>query len=500
LKEDLLMGIDLGTSSAKVILINPKGELCSSSSHPYPILSPKPGWAEQNPADWLEAVQIATLETIQKAGCSRDAIRGISFSGQMHGMVCLDKAKELIRPAIIWADQRSQKQVEAVQERVGAKHLGEWTANPLAVGFMLPSLLWLRENEPENFGKTRCILLPKDYLRLCLTGELGSEPSDASSTAFFNTVQRHWSSEMMGALEIDKDLFPPIHESIEIAGCLLPGFAKQAGLKPGIPVIFGGADQACQALGNGIIRSGNISCTIGTGGQILAPINTPRYDPQLRLHCFCHLDPSLWYLMTATLAAGLSLRWLKDTLFKGMSFSELADSASVAQAGSGGLIFLPYLGGERTPLMDPKARGGFIGITLRHKQEHFIRAVMEGVVYSLRQGLEILLEQGVQVEKFIASGGGAHHPLWLQLLADIFNMDVYRSLSEESSAVGAAMLGGIGAGIYRDVWEAANMISERKNEVFYPNPEDSKIYEEGYQIFKGLFPSLRDTEYEETWF
>jgi xylulokinase len=491
------MGIDLGTSSAKVILLDPKGKVRALSSQDYPILSPKPGWAEQNPQDWIGSVRKAIFTAVQKVDPSGESIQAIGLSGQMHGTICLDRSNEVIRLAMIWADQRSEKQVKHVQDHIGIENLGRWTANPIAVGFMLSSLLWLRENEPDEFGKISHILLPKDYVRFCLTGEIGCEPSDASSTSLFDTIHRCWSGEMMQALEINPLLFPKVHPSTEIAGNLVSSFAKTAGLKPGIPVIFGGADQACQALGNGIIKPGLVSCTIGTGGQILAPTTAADYDPQLRLQFYCHVDPSLWYWEAAILSAGLSLKWLKETLFKELSFSDMADFALQAPPGSEGLFFLPYLAGERTPLMDPRARGGFIGITLRHKEAHIIRAVMEGVVFSLRQGLDLMVERGVRVEKLVATGGGAYHPLWLQLLADIFNLPIHRSAREESSAVGAALLGGIGVHIFKDFRETLGLYSDHEEEVFVPDLKNVEFYARQYQIFRDLYPSLKVAGYEE---
>jgi xylulokinase len=377
-----------------------------------------------------------------------------------------------------------------VTREVGAERLGAWTGNPLATGFMLASWLWLCDETPEVARATTHLLLPKDYLRYRLTGELGSEPSDGSSTLLFNTAGRDWSTPLTEALRIDRALLPPVHESAEVAGGLLAEIAERTGLRAGTPVVFGGSDQALQALGHGVVDPGIVSCTIGTGGQLFAPAPVPVYDPQLRLHLFCHTLPDRWHLEAAILAAGLSLRWLRDNVLQGWSYAALADAAARVPPGSERLFFLPHLAGERTPHMDPQATGAFVGLTLRHNRGHMTRAVMEGVVFALRQGLELMAELGVPAERIVASGGATAHPLWLQLQADIFNRPIYRTATIEAAAVGAALLAGVGIGLYGDALEACRRTVVWQDQIIVPVAENVAQYEEGYNTYRRLYPAL----------
>jgi xylulokinase len=365
-----------------------------------------------------------------------------------------------------------------------------WTGNPLATGFMLASWLWLCDETPDVARRTTHLLLPKDYLRYRLTGELGSEPSDGSSTLLFDTAGRDWSAPLLGALEIDRALLPPVRGSAEVAGGLRAEIAARTGLRVGTPVVFGGSDQALQALGHGVVDPGIVSCTIGTGGQLFAPAPAPVYDPQLRLHLFCHALPNRWHLEAAILAAGLSLRWLRDNVLEGWSYAALADAAARIPPGSERLFFLPHLAGERTPHMDPQATGAFVGLTLRHSREHMARAVMEGVVFALRQGLELMAELGVLVERIVASGGATAHPLWLQLQADIFNRSIHRTATIEAAAVGAALLAGVGTGLYPDAMEACRRTVAWRDEIIDPVIENVARYEEAYGTFCRLYPAL----------
>jgi xylulokinase len=485
-----LMGIDLGTSSVKTVLIDPSGRMLALAAREYPVDTPHPGWAEQDPETWLAAAIETIGEALARTNLAPEEVVAIGLSGQMHGTVCLGRNGHALRPAIIWADQRSRGQVERVYRELGAERLGAWTGNPLATGFMLASWLWLRDEMPEVARATAHLLLPKDYLRYRLTGEFGAEPSDGSSTLLFDTAGRDWSAPLQEALEIDPGLLPPVRESAEVAGGLLAEIAERTGLRAGTPVVFGGSDQALQALGHGVVAPGIVSCTIGTGGQLFAPAPAPVYDPQLRLHLFCHAIPGRWHLMAAILAAGLSLRWLRDNLLEGWSYAALADAAARVRPGSEGLFFMPHLAGERTPHMDPQATGAFIGLTLRHNREHMARAVMEGVVFALRQGLELMVELGVSAERIVASGGATAHPLWLQLQADIFNRPIYRTATIEAAAIGAALLAGVGAGIYPDALEACRRTVAWRDEVIEPNPENVVRYEEAYGHFCRLYPAL----------
>jgi xylulokinase len=486
----VLMGIDLGTSSVKTVLIEPDGRQRALATREVAVDVPRPGWAEQDPEDWCRCTLETMREALGQAAVPAGQVAAIGLSGQMHGTVCLDAAGLPVRPAIIWADQRSREQVVRVYRELGGEQLVRWTANPLATGFMLASWLWLRDEEPEVAGGTRHLLLPKDYLRYRLTGRLGSEPSDASSTLLFDTTRRCWSAGLLDALKIPPRLLPPLGESAQVAGGLTAEAAAATGLRAGTPVVHGGSDQALQALGHGVVEPGIISSTIGTGGQLFAPALESAPDPELRLHLFCHALPDRWHLLAAILAAGLSLRWLRDNVVGTATYQELADAASVAPPGAEGLYFLPHLAGERTPHMDPTATGAFVGLTLRHDRRHLARAVMEGVVFALRQGLELMLALGVPVEHVVASGGATNHPLWLQLQADVFNRPIYRTKTVEAAAAGAALLAGTGAGVYTDAQDACRRAVRWRDEVVAPLPDNVERYEAAYRTFCRLYPVL----------
>jgi len=413
----------------------------------------------------------------------------------MHGTVCVGDAGTPLRPAIIWADQRSEKQVTQVYRTLGKSKLALWTCNPLATGFMLPSWLWLRQHEPEISSQVRWLMLPKDYVRFTLTGEPGAEPSDASSTSLFDPVIRRWSLPLIDALDLDARVLPTVQPSASVAGGLLPAIAEHMGLQAGTPVIFGGSDQAMQALGNGVIEPGVLSSTIGTGGQLFAPTRSCVVDSNLRMQSFCHVLPECWHAETAILSAGLSLRWLLENVLKGGSFQTLADAASNAPPGADGVFFLPYLLGERTPHMDPRARGGLVGLSKFHNQNHIIRAVMEGVVYALRQGLALMTDLHVPIEKVVVSGGAAAHPLWVQLQADIYNHPVYRTKTVEAAAFGAAILAGVGAGIYGSAQHAVAETVRWHEFPILPRPDNVAVYDRGYQHFTALYPVLMPINY-----
>lgn len=485
-----MLGIDLGTSSLKTLLIDANGCVIASASSEYPIHIPSPGSAEQDPEDWYRAAVDTVRGVMGSSGIPADQIAGIGLSGQMHGLVAVDKSGIPVRPAIIWADQRSAAQVRGVYERIGSEKLAEWTGNPLSVGFMLASWLWLKENEPQTVEKTRWLLLPKDYLRLRLTGEIGTEPSDAASTSMFDIGQLDWCRPLLETLDISPDILPPVHASREVAEGLASSSAYETGLSPGIPVVFGGADQAMAALGRGVLQPGLLSCSISTGGQLVTPLRTPSHDPRLRVHCYAHALPGLWYLMAATLSAGMSLRWLRDQVARGLSYAELADMAQDIGS-SNGLLFLPHLIGERTPYMDPSSKAAFVGLTASHSLAHMVRAAMEGVVYSLRLGMETIEEVGAPVERVLASGGGARHPLWLSLMADIFNRPVEPADVPDASPLGAAWLAGLGVGLIQDLDELPNLNSSQNGIMITPDSDHAKFYEKGYGQFKALYPALK---------
>ena len=487
-----LVGIDLGTSGARAVIVDADGKLKGKGRSEFPIDTPHANWAEQDPAVWVESTVKAIQQAVKDAEASPYKIAGVGLSGQMHSTVCLDAEGQVIRPAIIWPDQRSKRQVQEVYQRIGKRKLGAWTANPLATGFTLANLLWLRENELHNYERTRHVLLAKDYLRYHFTGEIGTDVTDASGTSLMDVARRTWSTGLLNALGLEGSILPSIHQSSEVAGYLKREVAVATGLAEGLPVVYGGGDQAMQAVGNGVIRPGLMSSTIGTGGQLFVPVESPIYDSELRLHTFCHAVPDYWHLMAATLSAGLSLSWLREKLLGSAPYASLLNAAAEVSPGADGVLFLPYLVGERTPHMDPTAKGAFIGLTLRHGRAHLTRAVMEGAVLALREGLELLLELGGSVERVLASGGGTRHPLWLQLQADIFNRDIYQAKTEEAAAFGAALVAGVGVGIYKDFAEACARAVRWKDTVVKPNPENVACYEEIFRRYQRLYPALRD--------
>lgn len=491
MKPPYFLGIDLGTSSTKTTIIDSDGRLISVAAQEYTFETPKPGWAQQNPEVWFHAAVDTIREALGRSEISPGKIAAIGFTGLMHGPVYLDFRGRPLGPSIIWADQRTAETVKFVYKTIGKEKLRLWTGNPLASGFMLATLLWLREHEPGIYSRTAHLLLPKDYIRYRFTGEIGTEPSDASATSIFNPMKSQWSKDVLEAFSLPLDRLPRCYPSHEIAGYLLPEIAEQTGLLAGTPIVYGGSDQACQAIGNGIVEPGRISCTIGTGGQIFAVTQSPVPDPDLRLHLFCHAIPDTWHMLAATLTAGKSLRWLRDNIFRGFEYHELVDEAEQVSPGAENLYFLPYLAGERTPHMDPEASGAFIGLSLRHNRADMVRAVLEGVVMSLRQGLEIMMDLGLPVDKIVASGGATNHGLWLQLQADIFNRPIYRTQTREAAAVGAGILAMVGTGFYKHIPDACQRIVRWDDDVIQPNPENVDIYNRNFHTFTQLYPSIK---------
>ena len=486
-----LVGIDLGTSGVRAVVLDSTGQLKGIGAQEYPINTPHPGWAEQDPDQWIAAATQAVRQALTQADIPSSHLAGLGLSGQMHTTVCLDRDGRVLRPAIVWADQRSEPQVARVYQQVGREHLAAWTANPLATGFTLANLLWLRDHEPEVYARIAHVLLPKDYLRYYLTGCIASEVTDAAGTSILDVVHRTWNRELLAALQLDGAWLPAVHESAEVAGTVRAEAAAATGLPEGLPVVYGGSDQSMQAIGHGIIRRGLLSCSIGTGGQLLAPVDTPLYDPQLRLHTYCHALPGWWFVMAATLSAGLSLNWWRHKVLGAESYAALADAAQQVPIGADGLFFLPHLVGERTPHMDPAARGAFIGLALSHTRAHLTRALMEGVVFSLRAGLELMLGLEISVDRVVASGGGTRHPLWLRLQADIFNRAIYQTQVEEAAAYGAALLAGVGVGIYQDVADACARTVRWHEQVIQPDPANAARYQQLFERYQRLYPALR---------
>jgi len=488
---DLLLGIDIGTSGTKSVLVDAKGHILGIAYRTYAFDTPHVGWAEQDPEVWWRA----TVETVQDVlGSIRvapDRIRGVGFSGQMHSLVPLDEDRRPIRPAILWADQRSVAQVRRIYGHVGREQLARLTGNPVATGFMAASLLWMRENEPGPFRRIRRAILPKDYVRMRLTGEVGTDVTDASSSLLFDTADRKWSDELLGLLDLDRGMLPDVGESQAPAGEVGEDAARMTGLSRGTPVVLGGGDQPMQAVGNGLVFPGVASSTIGTGGQFFTPTERPAYDPELRTHTFCHAVPGMWNVMGASLCGGMALKWFRENVVDGASFEELSEEASAVFPGSEGLIFLPYLVGERTPHMDPDARGMFFGLTLRHTRAHMARAIMEGVAFALRDSMEIFRGLGLRMDRILASGGGARSPVWRQIQADVFGRRLYTTRAREQAGLGAALVAGAGVGIYASVAEACREVVRTDDTTTDPDPERVGLYDRVYEIFRDLYRNNR---------
>ncbi|MCP4402103.1 MAG: xylulokinase [bacterium] len=493
-----LLGIDLGTSSVKAAIVDEDGQMQGLGQVGYDIEISRPDWAEQDPGLWWRAASQAVCMAVSQAGhsCARD-IAGIGLSGQMHGLVVLDDAFRLLRPAIIWADQRSTAEVEAYYRIIGRDRLAAITANPVATGFFGPSLMWVKKHEPSLYQRIRWCLLPKDYVRYRLTGQIGTEITDASSTLLFDTARQTWSHELCAALGLESYYLPPCSVPWKVAGELTLEAATALDLQPGIPVAFGGADQPMHALGNEICAPGTVSVTIGSAGQVFTPITEVVYDPQLRAHTFCHALPDTWYVMGGTLSAGLSLKWFSQHIADCRGYEDLSRAASQVPPGSDGLLFLPYLLGERTPYMDPKARGAFLGLSLRHTNAHLANAVMEGVVFSLSEVVDILHELALPVNQVIASGGGAYSAHWLQIIANVLNCPVSITNSTEQACLGAALTAGIAVGLYADPVEACRTAVPTPVLMAEPNPDHvtryqavKPIYTRAYSVNKTLFHAL----------
>ncbi len=494
-----LIGIDIGTSGTKTVLFDTNGNGIAGCTVEYPLYQPKIGWAEQDPADWWNAVCVSTGEVIEKSGINSKDISGVGLSGQMHGLVLLDENDEILRHSIIWCDQRTHKECTEITEKVGAKRLIEITANPALTGFTASKILWVRNNEPEIFSKISKILLPKDYIRFMLTGEYATEVSDASGMQLLDIKNRCWSDEVLEKLEIKKEWLGKMYESCENTGAVSSRAAALTGLAPGTIVAGGAGDQAAGAIGNGIVKEGIISSTIGTSGVVFAHMDNIEIDMNGRVHTFCHAVPGAWHVMGVTQGAGLSLKWFRDNFcieemrtadLMGIDPYILMDKeAGEIPAGSEGVLYLPYLMGERTPHLDPDAKGVFFGLSAAHSKAHMIRAVLEGVVYSLRDCIEIMREMGIEASQVRASGGGGRSPLWRQMQADMFKTDICTLNSSEGPALGVAILAGVASGVYDDVVSACEEIISVK-EIQPPIAENAEIYDKYYKVYKNLYKHL----------
>lgn len=496
-----LLGIDVGTSGTKTLLIDEKGMIIASASEGYPLDTPRPLWAEQDPEDWWKAAVVTINKVIEDSGADAEDIKGVGLSGQMHGAVLLDKKDRVLRPGILWCDQRTEKECTWITNKVGAERVVELTANPMLTGFTAGKIVWVRNNEPDIFAKVEKVLLPKDYIRFRLTGDFATEVSDASGTALFNVPKRVWADEMLDFIDIPKDWLPKVYESSEITGVITDEAASLTGLRAGTAVVGGGGDQAAGAVGSGIVETGIISSTVGTSGVVFAFADTPVVDPLLRVHTFCHAVTGKWHVMGVMLSAGGSLRWYRDTFADcerdeaaktgSDVYDVLSQRAASVEPGSEGLVFLPYLTGERTPYPDPNARGVFFGATLRHRKDHFTRSVFEGVSYGLRDSFEILDGMGVPIDEVRASGGGAKSREWLQIQADVTGRPHNTINVDEGPAFGAALLASVGAGIYPDVQTACRDTIKAVSSC-EPNLRNKAVYDRYYKVYRALYPALKD--------
>jgi xylulokinase len=508
------LGIDIGTSGTKALLLSDDGEVLAAAESPHPLLTPKPGWTEQRPDDWWTAVTLATRAVLKKAraagtkgkgrGNSVDPARevsGIGLSGQMHGSVFLDSAGRVLRPALLWNDQRTAAQCREIEQKAGGRAaLIEQVSNPALTGFTAPKILWFRENEPKKFEKCRQVLLPKDYIRYRLTNQFASDVSDASGTLLLDVKNRRWHAGLISALGLDAALLPRLVESQEITGTLTEEAATALGLPRDIPVVGGGGDQAAGAVGTGVVLPGLVSAAMGTSGVIFATSSAPQTDPQGRVHTMCHAIPDTWCVFGCMLSAGGSFQYMRNTLFAGEAsklkdpgalYPKMIDEAASAPPGSEHLYFLPYLTGERCPHPDPHARGAFIGLTPRHHRPHLLRATLEGITYGMREQIMIFRDMGIPIHQVRASGGGARSAFWRQLQADMYNAPVVTINVSEGAALGAAILAAVGKGAFSTVPEACKAIIQIRD-TSRPNKKAVALYDAGYKNYAAFYPALRD--------
>jgi len=486
----MLLGLDVGTGGTRAILIDRDGNVLGSHSADHaPISSPHTGWAEQSPDDWWRAAQLAIRGALTAVGRPASEIQAIGLTGQMHGAVMLDASGAVLRPALIWCDQRTQPQCDWLTEKIGYDRLIELTCNPALPNFTLTKLLWVREHQPEIFAQIAHIMCPKDYVRYRLTGEFAIDVQEASGTLLLDVTHRRWSAEVAEAAGIPLSWLPKVFEGPEICARISADGAAATGLTAGTPVAAGAGDQGAGAVGMGIISPGAVSATIGTSGVVFASTDSPVKDAKGRLHTFCHSAPGRWHVMGVTNAAGLSLRWFRDTFAPNSDYDTLSAEAATAPAGCNGLLWAPYLFGERTPHLDPNARAAFVGITASHTRAHFLRAVLEGVAFSLRDTFELLRAMGIPQGRIRLGGGGARGPLWRQIQADVYAHDVELLEAEEGGAFGAALLAGTGIGIWPSV-DAACEATLRVRETIHPQPQDAAAITAAYTQYRQIYPAL----------
>lgn len=493
----IVLGLDVGTSGTKAIAMDESGRLLASATVEYPLYSPKPGWAEQEPGDWASAAHEA-LGALA-ARIAPEEVKGIGLTGQMHGSVFLDAGHRVIRPALLWCDQRTAAQCDAITEKVGEARLLEMVSNPALTGFTAPKILWLRDNEPGNYERVRKVLLPKDYVRFVLTGEFATDMADASGTLLLDVTNRTWHTELMSLLDIDAGWMPPVFEGTEVTGRLTQEAAAKTGLPAGIPVVAGGGDQAAGGVGCGIVREGVLSASLGTSGVAFAFSEDVHTDPEGRVHTFCHAVPGKWHVMGVMLSAGGSLQWFRNALCQPERsvaeatgkdpYEYITQAAETVPPGSEGLLFLPYLSGERTPHKDPYAKGAFVGLSLRHTKAYMARAVLEGVAYGMRDSVEIIRSMGIGVSKMRASGGGARSALWRQMLADVCQTPITTVNVDEGPAYGAAILASVAAGLHDSVAGACDAVIQDVAELA-PDPDTVAVYERWQAEYSAAYAAL----------
>ena len=497
-----LLGIDIGTSGTKTLICDETGKVLATAVAEHPISQPKPGWSEQNPEDWWSATVKATKAVLKKARVAPADIKGIGLSGQMHGSVFLGDGENPLSPALLWNDQRTARQCDQITEKAGGREaLIELVANPALTGFTAPKILWVRENEPRVYAKTKHILLPKDYIRFRMTGDYATEVSDASGMLLLDVVNRRWSEALLSKLDIDPALLPRLHESPEITGELHAAGARALGLRPGTPVVGGAGDQAAGAVGNGIVSSGIVSATLGTSGVVFAHSDQPTRDPRGRVHTMCHAVPGKWCVFGCMLAAGGSFQWFRNQLAhdeihaakrrKVDPYELLIAEAEKAEIGSGGVFFLPYLTGERCPHPDPCARGGWIGITARTLRRDLVRSLLEGVTFGMRDAIEIMNQMNIPITQIRASGGGARSEFWRQLQADIYKKPLVLTNATEGPAYGVALLAGVGTGVFRSVEDGCKR-SIKQTVKINPNRKLGARYDQLFAIYDKLYDDLKE--------
>lgn len=489
------IGIDLGTSSVKTILMDEEGKIIASKSKEYPIYYPQSGWAEQNPEEWWVATKDALKELVVESKVDSNDIKSIGLSGQMHGLVLLDKENKVLHPAILWCDQRTEAECEEITILLGQEKLSQYTANKALPGFTAPKILWVKKHKPDIYAKVKHILLPKDYIRLKLTGEYATDVSDASGMLLLDVSKRTWSTEMLEALNVDIEHLPKCYESSEITGYLTEQVADYTGLSKKVCVVAGGGDNACGAVGTGIVNEGNILVSVGTSGVVFASQDSFSVDKENRLHSFCHAN-GLWHVMGVMLNAASCMKWWVDRISDGVNvdqtYSILFKEAEQSKPGSNGLVFLPYMMGERTPYTDPYAKGCFIGLDMTQSRGDMTRAILEGVTFGLKDSLEIIKDLNIPIKKIRLVGGGASTKLWQQILADIFNIEVELINETEGPAYGAAILAAVGAGLFKDVNEACSKLIKVSGSL-KPNAYVQEQYSKSYSIYRSLYPTLKNT-------